>query len=165
MTSMCSSAPSTLLKGSKHMAFNISGHGPASGRGRHQAQAEINMVPLIDVMLVLLIVFMVTAPLMTHAVKLQLPRQSTQKNAAQPETITLSVQANGDVHWNREAIAWADLPTRLTQAKQQSESLADQPEVHIRADEQVPYRAVAQLMAEVSKSGLNRIGFLTEPVR
>lgn len=141
------------------MAFLMNRH------SRAQANAEINMVPLIDVMLVLLIVFMVTAPLMTHAVKLQLPRQSTQKNTVKPETITLSVQANGEVHWNREAIAWSDLPLRLQQAKQQSAVSPEQPEVHIRADEQVAYKNVARLMAEVSRSGLNRIGFLTEPER
>lgn len=159
MTSMCSSAPSTLLKGSKHMAFNVSGHGPASGRGRHQAQAEINMVPLIDVMLVLLIIFMVTAPLLTHAVKVQLPQLSSTKNEIKPDTVTVSIQADGALHWNSDPIQEEDLEARL----QAAATVQPMPELHIRADESVAYKKVAWVMSASAKAGLSKIGFVSQP--
>ena len=135
------------------MAFHVS-----SKTGRHP-NPEINMVPLIDVMLVLVIIFMVTAPLMTHAVKVDLPKASSQKNEVKPQTISLSIDASGTLYWNKEKADWAALPERL-----KAESAKDpQPELHIRADENTAYKKVAELMSEASKVGLTKIGFVTDP--
>jgi biopolymer transport protein ExbD len=136
------------------MAFHVS-----SKTGRHQPNPEINMVPLIDVMLVLVIIFMVTAPLMTHAVKVDLPKATSQKNEVKPQTISLSIDASGTLYWNKEKADWAALPERL-----KAESAKDpQPELHIRADENTAYKKVAELMSEASKVGLTKIGFVTDP--
>lgn len=136
------------------MAFHVAAKG-----GRHQPSAEINMVPLIDVMLVLVIIFMVTAPLMTHAVKVELPKASSQVNEVKPETLSLSIDAQGDLYWNKEKLGWDVLPERL-----KAESAKDpQPELHIRADENTAYKKVAELMSEASKVGLTKIGFVTDP--
>ena len=136
------------------MAFHVS-----STTGRHQPNPEINMVPLIDVMLVLVIIFMVTAPLMNHAVKVDLPKASSQKNEVKPQTISLSIDASGTLYWNKEKADWEALPERL-----KAESAKDpQPELHIRADENTAYKKVAELMSEASKVGLTKIGFVTDP--
>ena len=136
------------------MAFHVS-----SKTGRHQPNPEINMVPLIDVMLVLVIIFMVTAPLMTHAVKVDLPKASSQRNEVKPQTISLSIDASGTLYWNKEKADWAALSERL-----KAESAKDpQPELHIRADENTAYKKVAELMSEAAKVGLTKIGFVTDP--
>jgi biopolymer transport protein ExbD len=136
------------------MAFHVS-----SKTGRHQPNPEINMVPLIDVMLVLVIIFMVTAPLMTHAVKVDLPKATSQKNEVKPQTISLSIDASGTLYWNKEKTDWTSLSDRL-----RAESAKDpQPELHIRADENTAYKKVAELMSEASKVGLTKIGFVTDP--
>lgn len=136
------------------MAFHVSAKG-----GRHQPSAEINMVPLIDVMLVLVIIFMVTAPLMTHAVKIDLPKASSAKNQVKPETISLSIDAQGDLYWNKEKLGWEALPDRMQAASAQQ----PQPELHIRADENTAYKRVAELMSQAAKAGLTKIGFVTDP--
>ncbi|MFZ9162435.1 MAG: ExbD/TolR family protein [Burkholderiaceae bacterium] len=136
------------------MAFHVS-----SKTGRHQPNPEINMVPLIDVMLVLVIIFMVTAPLMTHAVKVDLPKASSQRNEVKPQTISLSIDASGTLYCNKEKADWAALSERL-----KAESAKDpQPELHIRADENTAYKKVAELMSEAAKVGLTKIGFVTDP--
>jgi biopolymer transport protein ExbD len=121
--------------------------------------AEINMIPLIDVMLVLLVIFIITAPLMTHAVKIELPHASSQPNPTKPETISLSIKADGSVYWNAEpveAVAWQ---ARMDDAAKQ----IPQPEVHIRADGDLAYRNVAQIMADAAHAGLTKLGFVTDP--
>lgn len=121
--------------------------------------SEINMVPLIDVMLVLLVIFIVTAPLLTHAVKIDLPKASSSVNITKPEHIEFGIRENGDLFWNGELLSLEALPQRfaLEAAKQ------PQPEVHIRADRHVYYEKVAQVMAAAAKAGLVRIGFVSEP--
>ena len=121
--------------------------------------AEINMIPLIDVMLVLLVIFIITAPLMTHAVKVDLPVAASQPNDVKPETINLSIKADGSVFWNAEpmdATAWRaqmDLAAALT----------PQPEIHIRADGELAYKNVAQIMSDAARAGLTKLGFVTDP--
>jgi biopolymer transport protein ExbD len=121
--------------------------------------SEINMVPLIDVMLVLLVIFIVTAPLLTHAVKLDLPKASAQPNVLKPEKIELAIDASGTLYWNGETVTRAEAANRfaLEGAKQ------PQPELHLRADQSVAYRHVAQTLADASRAGLSRIGFVSEP--
>ena len=121
--------------------------------------AEINMIPLIDVMLVLLVIFIITAPLMTHAVKVDLPQASSQPNEVKPETINLSIQADGSVYWNAEPVDAAAWQARMDAAAQRS----PQPEIHLRADGDLAYRNVAQIMADAARAGLSRLGFVTDP--
>src|SRR5947207_15228892 len=97
--------------------------------GQPMAMAEINMIPLIDVMLVLLVIFIITAPLLTHAVKLDLPRASSQPNLTRPDHIALSITADGALFWNGETLARSALSERLPAAAKPR----PQPEVHLRA--------------------------------
>ena len=116
---------------------------------REQANAEINMVPLIDVMLVLVIVLLVTAPLLTHAIKLDLPKASSKPNLTEPQTVTLSVDAAGALYWDREKLPWRALAARLEPLR----TASPEPEIHIRADANTPYRKVIRVMTAVSAAG------------
>lgn len=121
--------------------------------------AEINMIPLIDVMLVLLVIFIITAPLLTHAVKVDLPQAISLPSQPKPETINLSINVDGEVFWNAEkvdAVTWRD---RMKAASSQ----ATQPEILIRADGELAYRHVAQIMADAARAGLSKLGFVTDP--
>ena len=120
---------------------------------------EINMTPLVDVMLVLLIIFMITVPVMKHSVEVDLPRASSQPQDAKPQTVRRSVDAQGQYWWNEAPVADADLP-RMLKAEAAREP---QPELHIRGDKNVRYERVAQAMAAAQQAGLRRIGFVTEP--
>ena len=121
--------------------------------------AEINMVPLIDVMLVLLVIFIVTAPLLSHSVRLELPKASAQVMSAKAEKIDLSIDANGVRHWNGVALSREEAAARFITEGQKTA----QPEIHLRADQTVPYRAVAETLADAAKAGLSKIGFVTQP--
>ena len=121
--------------------------------------AEINMVPLIDVMLVLLIIFMVTAPLLTHAVKVDLPRAASTPNVTKPDNVQLAIDAGSQLFWNGQAVDKAQLAARLKAAA----AVQPQPELHIRAERNTPYEKVAQVMSEAARQGLVRIGFVTDP--
>jgi biopolymer transport protein ExbD len=120
---------------------------------------EINMTPLVDVMLVLLIIFIITVPVMKHSVNIDLPRASNQPQDPKPQTIRLSVDAAGAYWWNEARVADADLPRLL-----RAEAARDpQPDLHIRGDKEVRYERVAQAMAAAQQAGLRKIGFITEP--
>ena len=121
--------------------------------------AEINMIPLIDVMLVLLVIFIITAPLLTNAVKVELPRASSQPNITRPEHVQLAIDSQGLVYWNGEVLDRSGWRSRMDAAA----GLQPQPEMHIRADGAVAYRKVAEVMADAAKSGLTRIGFVSDP--
>jgi biopolymer transport protein ExbD len=121
--------------------------------------AEINMVPLIDVMLVLLVIFIVTAPLLTQAVKLDLPKASAQPNVAKAEKIEFAIDAAGARYWNGEPVDRAEAARRfVVEGKKEP-----QPEVHLRADQAATYRNVAETLADASKAGLGKVGFISEP--
>ena len=120
---------------------------------------EINMTPLVDVMLVLLIIFIITIPVMKHSVNIDLPRATNQQQEVKPETVRLSVDAQGQYFWNENKVADADLAPML-QAEATKEP---QPELHIRGDKDVRYERVAQAMAAAQQSGIKKIGFITEP--
>ena len=120
---------------------------------------EINMTPLVDVMLVLLIVFMITVPVMKHSVNVDLPRATSTPQDAKPETIRLSVDAQGRYFWNEAPVTEAELLPRLQAAAQRT----PQPELHLRGDRDARYEAVAQALAAAQRSGLRKIGFITEP--
>jgi biopolymer transport protein ExbD len=120
---------------------------------------EINMTPLVDVMLVLLIIFIITVPVMKHAITVALPSASAQPLTAKPETLQLSVDAQGTTFLNQSPLAEVELATRL-QAEARKEP---QPELHIRGDKAVRYEFVAQAMAQAQQAGLRKINFVTEP--
>ncbi|MDP3593853.1 biopolymer transporter ExbD [Phenylobacterium sp.] len=126
----------------------------------NEALAEINMIPLIDVMLVLLVIFIVTAPLLTHAVKVDLPKASSSANLTKPDNVQVAIDAAGQVYWNGEVVATAVLDQRLRAAA----ALAPQPELHLRADRVTPYEKVADVMSASARAGLTRIAFVTNPV-
>ena len=120
---------------------------------------EINMTPLVDVMLVLLIIFIITVPVLTHSVKVDLPRADNTPNELKPETVNLAVNAEGNIYWNETQVTMEELDVRLaTEANKQP-----QPEVHIRGDRKVDYEHVIKAMAAVQRSGILKLGFVTEP--
>lgn len=121
--------------------------------------AEINMIPLIDVMLVLLVIFIITAPLLTHAVKLDLPKASSQPNLTKPEHIGLAIDGSGQLYWNGERVDRKQLQQRLAAASKQQ----PQPEIHLRADRATRYQEIAEVMADSANAGMSRIGFVSEP--
>jgi biopolymer transport protein ExbD len=132
-----------------------------STEGIDDVMNEINMTPLVDVMLVLLIIFIITVPVMKHAVNIDLPRVTNSPQEARPETVRLSVDAQGAYFWNEQRIEDAALPDLL----QASAAQSPQPNLHIRGDKAVRYERVAELMAAAQQAGLKKIGFITEPKR
>jgi len=122
--------------------------------------SEINMIPFIDVMLVLLIIFIITVPVIKHAVNIDLPRASNQKVVDKPENIRLSVDADGAYFWNEARVDDAVFKQRLAAAA----AMEPQPELHIRGDKAVRYERVALAMAAAQRAGVRKIGFITEPV-
>ena len=121
--------------------------------------AEINMVPLIDVMLVLLVIFIVTAPLLSHSVKLELPKASAQPVQVKAEKIDVSIDAVGVRYLNGKALSREELVLRLAAEG----AKPTPPEMHLRVDQSVPYRVVAETLADASRAGVGKIGFVTDP--
>ena len=120
---------------------------------------EINMTPMVDIMLVLLIIFIITIPVMKHSVNIDLPRATNEAQNIKPETLRLSVDAQGVYYLNEAQIADADLVAKLKASATQN----PQPELHIRGDKAVRYERVAEAMAAAQQAGLRKIGFITEP--
>lgn len=127
---------------------------------RHEGpMSEINIVPLVDVMLVLLVIFIITAPVLTNSVKIDLPKASSKPNITKPDHIEFGIREDGSMFWNGEHVGAASLPERfVAEARKQP-----QPELHIRADRLAHYELVAQVMSAAAKAGLVRIGFVTDP--
>ncbi len=137
------------------MAFssNSSGGGP---------MADINVTPLVDVMLVLLIIFMITAPLMSHKVKVELPQATLdQKPEIDIPPITLAVQSNGRVFWNDEPVSNDLLESRLAVLAQRT----PQPQVDIRADNVTRYAVISEVVTKVRMAGIRKVGFVSTPER
>ncbi len=124
-----------------------------------EVMSEINMVPFIDVMLVLLIVFIITVPVMKHSVNVELPTAANEKELIKPETLNLSVKADGTYFLGEEMIPDDALPARLMAEAAKK----PQPDLHIRGDKDVRYERVAQAMAAAQQAGLKKIGFITQP--
>ncbi len=118
---------------------------------------EINTTPLIDVMLVLIIMLIITIPVQTHAVKMNMPVGQNTTQPKPPEIVRIHVDAGGTIHWNGEALAdRAALEARLGQVA----ALAEQPELHLRPDRAVPYKVVAMIMASAQRLGVTKIGIV-----
>ena len=130
-----------------------------SRRHHGEPMAAMNVVPLVDVMLVLLVIFIVTAQILTNAVKIDLPKASSQVNITKPEHIEFGIREDGSLFWSGEPVTTDQLPARFAQEAQKQ----PQPELHIRADRHVHYEKVAQVMALAAKAGLTRIGFVSDP--
>ncbi|PUA18301.1 biopolymer transporter ExbD [Glaciimonas sp. PCH181] len=120
---------------------------------------EINTTPLVDVMLVLLIIFIMTIPVMNHAVKIDLPRATNQPDDVKPESINLSIDAAGKVYWNDEVVDRNQLQVKIAVAAKKE----PQPELHLRAERTTEYEKIAQVMAAAQSGGLGKIGFVTDP--
>ncbi len=120
---------------------------------------EINTTPLVDVMLVLLIIFIITIPVINHTVKVDLPQAVNQPNEVKPDSISLAIDAQGKVFWNADQIDMAQLKLRIAEAAKH----APQPELHLRAERTTQYETVAQVMAAAQSGGLSKIGFITDP--
>ncbi len=135
------------------------GMGSLSERSDEDFNPEINTTPLVDVMLVLLIIFIITIPVINHSVNLELPRASAQPDKVQPETVNLSIDAQGKLFWNNQSLTDEELPVRIAAAAQQQ----PQPSLRLRAARTTQYEKVAQVMAAAQNGGLTKIGFITEP--
>ncbi len=121
--------------------------------------SEINVVPLVDIMLVLLIIFIITVPVATHAVKVNLPTNFNQPTETKPENINLSVDFAGQVYWN-------DNPVTMEQLQKYSLVEAvktPQPEVHIRGDKRVKYQYIGEVLTVLQRSYLLKVAFIAEP--
>ena len=121
--------------------------------------SEINVTPLVDVMLVLLVIFIITAPLLSYAIKLDLPNDPAPAAEAAPSTLKLSIDADGKVFVDTDAISDDQLRARFTIAAKTSPV----PEVHLRADKATRYERIAFVMSSAQQAGLTKIGFVTEP--
>ncbi|MGS0894488.1 ExbD/TolR family protein [Burkholderia stagnalis] len=121
--------------------------------------SDINMTPLIDVMLVLLIVFMVTLPAITHAVKIDLPEATSTPDPVQAERVAVSIDAAGAVHWDAAVVDEPTLQARLKEAAERQ----TQPEIELYADREARYERVADLLSAMQRAGLSKIDFVTQP--
>ena len=135
------------------------GFSSMQGGGRQAPMAEINVVPLVDVMLVLLIIFIITAPLLTHSVKIDLPKAESTANITRPQHVELAIRTDGSLFWNGESVVLQQLDSRFSATVVQ----APETELHIRADKLAHYEHVARVMSIAAKAGMARIGFITDP--
>jgi biopolymer transport protein ExbD len=128
--------------------------------GEHtQPMSEINTTPLVDVMLVLLVIFIITAPLLTHAVKIDLPQATSQPIEDKPEIVSIAINESGQLFWN-------DVPLVQDELKQKLLQIADvkpQPGLQIRADKATRYQILAEVMAEAQNAGVTKLGFVSNP--
>ncbi|WP_153110231.1 ExbD/TolR family protein [Propionivibrio limicola] len=133
--------------------------GSFNSGGGQMPMAEINMTPLVDVMLVLLIIFIITAPLLTHSVNVELPKTAS---APAPQTLTalqVSIDAANQVQFGGVAVAGEEIERRFREAVQRDEAV----EVHLMADRATRYETVAEVMSAARRAGVNKIGFVTQP--
>jgi biopolymer transport protein ExbD len=125
-----------------------------------RAMSEINTTPLVDVMLVLLIVFMITIPVITHTVPVQLPDVENLPTQTKPENINISVNKDGQIYWNMSMVP--DTNALLERLKTIA-VMKPQPEVHVRADQQTRYEYVGRVILTAQRAGIQKVGFITEP--
>ena len=138
------------------MAMNV---GSDSG-GEDEVVSSINTTPLVDVMLVLLIIFLITIPVVTQTVALNLPKESNIARQTKPENIEISVNKDGDVYWNAQLVADNEA---LFQRLKKIAVMTPQPEVHIRGDEKARYESVGRVIFACQRAAILKISFVTEP--
>jgi len=134
--------------------------GAADDSGEDQLNNSINTTPLVDVMLVLLIIFLITIPVVTQTIKLELPKEKNIPLQTKPENIVLAVNREGEMYWGTERLP--DIETLVTRLKVESVK-EPQPEVHIRGDSEVRYEAVGRVVVACQRAGIFKVGFITEP--
>lgn len=128
------------------------------GDDEHEGMSEINLIPLIDIMLVLMIIFLVTATIVNPAVKLNLPKADASVIADPPEVVTLSIDAQGGIHWNQDVVSLNEVAQRMNAAAQQP----TKPSLHLRTDREAKYDTLAQVLARASQAGLTDLAFVSE---
>ncbi len=130
--------------------------------GEDELNSTINTTPLVDVMLVLLIIFLITIPVITKTVKVSLPKAANIPTETKPENITIAVDAQGNMYWNNEQVATRDQLVEMIKV----EAMKDpQPEIHIRGDSNSRYEDVGRVLYSVQRGGIVKVGFITEPDR
>jgi biopolymer transport protein ExbD len=139
------------------MAMNV---GAADDSGEDQMNSTINTTPLVDVMLVLLIIFLITIPVVTQSIKLELPKERNVPTQTKPENIVIQINREGEIYWSMQRLP--DVETLVTRLK--AEAVKDpQPEVHIRGDQEVRYESVGRVIVACQRAGILKVGFITEP--
>jgi biopolymer transport protein ExbD len=141
------------------MALNV---GLRSDGGESELAASINTTPLVDVMLVLLIIFLITIPVVTHTIPVALPHEVNQPTQTKPENIIVAVDKDGNIYWNDSKLS--DYGVLLTRLKQRAVD-TPQPEVHIRADKDTRYEFVGRVVVDCQRAGIGKVAFITEPDR
>ena len=136
------------------MAFNTQ-----DDRSDDSIMSEINMTPMVDVMLVLLIIFIITLPVMQQAVKIELPKANSVRNEVKPESVQLTIDGKGQIFWKSTAIDLKTFDGYALKAAQKE----PQPDINLRADKSVKYEYVAQVLAASRRAGLTKLGFVTDP--
>ena len=139
------------------MAMNV---GSPDDDGEEQMNSTINTTPLVDVMLVLLIIFLITIPVVTQSIQLTLPKEKNVPTQTKPENILLAVSKDGDVYWNTRRMP--DIETLVKDLKKEAVK-EPQPEVHIRGDQEACYESVGRLVVACQRAGIAKVGFITEP--
>ncbi len=138
------------------MAMNVA----SADEDDMEMNSSINTTPLVDVMLVLLIIFLITVPVVTQSIKMELPKERNLPTQTKPENIVIQVNRDGDMHWGMERLSDAEsLVARL-----KTEAVKDpQPEVHIRGDLEVRYESIGRVIVACQRAGILKVGFITEP--
>jgi biopolymer transport protein ExbD len=129
------------------------------GAAQDEPMAEMNVIPLVDIMLVLLVIFIITAPVITHAVKVEVPKASSEVVEPDRRALVIAIDAGGRILWDDEALVLERLEVRLAEAVRQD----PERELHLHADRASTYEALAQVMAAARRAGVGRMGFVTEP--
>ncbi len=132
----------------------------AADEGEEQLNTTINTTPLVDVMLVLLIIFLITIPVVTQTIKLELPKEKNIPLQTKPENITIAVNRDGEIFWGMQRIP--DIEALVSRLKIESVK-EPQPEVHIRGDNEVRYESVGRVVVACQRAGIFKVGFITEP--
>jgi biopolymer transport protein ExbD len=139
------------------MAMNV---GPGGDEGEEQMNSTINTTPLVDVMLVLLIIFLITIPVVTQSIQLELPKERNVVTVTKPENILLAVSKDGDLYWNTKKINDID---ELVKMLTEKAKVKPQPEVHIRGDSGARYESIGRVVFACQRAGIQKVGFITEP--
>jgi biopolymer transport protein ExbD len=139
------------------MAMHV---GPSEDGGEDEVISTINTTPLVDVMLVLLIIFLITIPVVAHSVALVLPKETNQPTQTKPENITISVDREGNIFWNTALVPDSNA---LFERMKAVAVLEPQPEVHIRGDQEARYEFVGKIVATCQRAGIAKVNFITEP--
>ncbi|KVS71558.1 ExbD/TolR family protein [Burkholderia cepacia] len=129
------------------------------GDDNDEVISAINTTPLVDVMLVLLIIFLITIPVVTHTIQVQLPAERVQPLQTQPKSIEIAVNRQGDLFWGTEHV---NLPTLVSRLKEIS-TQAPQPDVHVRGDQATPYQYIGRVVAACERAGVVKVAFITQP--